>query len=421
MKQKGKNEKKPLVTNINEAKYILHQVNWNFSTPFSIGRSGFKLFDCRKYHWFPATFIPEIPYTLIEILSKPGAVVYDPFAGIGTTLYQALILGRNPLGTEIGKVPSEIIKVMCSLFNPNVNLSQISEVLEQAVNNYDPESNYENHVNDKLISIDRLKPWFNPKTFNEILYLVMLEQELINSPIKGAVKIALSSTLKTVCGQDRGWGCIADNMLPKDNQLSKKRDAIEHFRRKLRTLKYEFDLIREALPKDAVAYLSQTDVKDIIHNCDIRECNLPSNSTDLIITSPPYPDMADYSTSQRLSCYLFNSDPMDTVTNEIGARRKRFKSTSIQDYINDMKEALTVITSIVKIGGYACFVMPRFSSDKLNNSTRKIAVQECMGSLATNFILELELVRALPTRRRHHNQKWATLEEECIHVYRRLL
>jgi DNA modification methylase len=49
----------------------------------------------------PAPFPPEVPSRLIQLLSLPGDVVYDPFAGSGTTLLVARELGRHFIGTDI--------------------------------------------------------------------------------------------------------------------------------------------------------------------------------------------------------------------------------------------------------------------------------------------------------------------------------
>jgi DNA modification methylase len=49
----------------------------------------------------PAPFPIDIPARLIQLLSLPGDVVYDPFAGSGTTLLAASFLDRNYVGTEL--------------------------------------------------------------------------------------------------------------------------------------------------------------------------------------------------------------------------------------------------------------------------------------------------------------------------------
>lgn len=52
----------------------------------------------------PAPFPEEIPKRCIEAFSKEGDLVYDPFAGSGTTLVAAKKLSRNYLGSEISEV-----------------------------------------------------------------------------------------------------------------------------------------------------------------------------------------------------------------------------------------------------------------------------------------------------------------------------
>ncbi len=47
-----------------------------------------------------AAFPEELPAWFIERLTRPSALVLDPFAGSGTTLLAALRLGRNSVGVE---------------------------------------------------------------------------------------------------------------------------------------------------------------------------------------------------------------------------------------------------------------------------------------------------------------------------------
>lgn len=51
----------------------------------------------------PATFPLEIPKRLIKMYSFVGETVVDPFAGTGTTLIAAYLLGRKAIGYEINE------------------------------------------------------------------------------------------------------------------------------------------------------------------------------------------------------------------------------------------------------------------------------------------------------------------------------
>ena len=58
----------------------------------------------------PAIFPEELSEKHIISWSKEGDIVYDPFAGSGTTIKSAIKLGRNWIGSEISKEYAEIIE-----------------------------------------------------------------------------------------------------------------------------------------------------------------------------------------------------------------------------------------------------------------------------------------------------------------------
>ena len=95
-----------------EIKKRLNSINWNFDFTINYGEDTLHPFNCRKYYSYPATFIPEIPYAMIEILSKKGDVVLDPFGGIGTTFIQALSLERVPFSFDINPIATNVCKTL---------------------------------------------------------------------------------------------------------------------------------------------------------------------------------------------------------------------------------------------------------------------------------------------------------------------
>lgn len=57
-----------------------------------------------NFYRYPARFSPSFVRAAIETFSAPGDWVMDPFAGGGTTLVEALSIGRNVLGIDISSL-----------------------------------------------------------------------------------------------------------------------------------------------------------------------------------------------------------------------------------------------------------------------------------------------------------------------------
>jgi site-specific DNA-methyltransferase (adenine-specific) len=57
----------------------------------------------RKISGHPATFDIELPLRCIKASTKEGDIVFDPYAGTGTTLLAAKLLNRQYIGSEISE------------------------------------------------------------------------------------------------------------------------------------------------------------------------------------------------------------------------------------------------------------------------------------------------------------------------------
>lgn len=63
-----------------------------------------RLFSPHGLYSYPARFSPHFAGRAIEVVSKPGDTVLDPFMGSGTTLIEAVKLGRSSLGVDISPI-----------------------------------------------------------------------------------------------------------------------------------------------------------------------------------------------------------------------------------------------------------------------------------------------------------------------------
>lgn len=429
MKLTELNSKAPLLVNdIDISKSILRNINWNFHQSFAYSSYESRPFNCRKHHWYPATFVPEIPFTLVEVLTKPGAVVYDPFAGIGTTYFQTLSLNRRPLATEISKVAVEFMTSMSILFSPKVDFKMLKTIIGDIFIDFDPDKDYKSCISSGIL-LDRLEPWYSKSTLNQLSFLFFKEKNFDDRVIRSVLRISLSAILKAVSSQDRGWGCVADNVLPGRTKKDRIRDkdVFRSFTKHTNTLLEDVSRhLKHVMPGYEKLY-DELSKSTTIFQEDIREGNsIEDNAVDLVITSPPYPNMTDYINSQRLSYYYLGCDVSDKKNTkdpdlEIGSRIKRFRKDSLSCYFNDMLRANQVIANKIKTGGYACFVMPFFNTDSENNRDRKFIVQKLISTMVDyDLVKEDEYERIIPVTRRSHNMKWAKLEKEKIYLFRKV-
>jgi DNA methylase len=69
-----------------------------------------------NFYRYPARFSPKFVRSIIEQFSKPGDVVADPFVGGGTTLVEALALGREGVGFDISSLAVFIAQVKTTIY-----------------------------------------------------------------------------------------------------------------------------------------------------------------------------------------------------------------------------------------------------------------------------------------------------------------
>jgi len=394
-------------------KSLLKKINWDFNYKGTLSPEDIKPFDSRKFHWFPATYIPEIPFSLIEILTKEGAIVYDPFAGSGTTYFQAIMLNRQAITSDSNSISIQYIKSLATLIRENIKFNSLKIEVLTILDSYISTTNYVTEHLSKQSSF--LEPWFDSKTLNEIAFIYGHYINSKNSLLKAMLYVLLAGSIKNVCSQDRGYGYIADNVKPKPEKI-KYISLLSHVRKKISTLIDEINMNNTKISSAEVANRIDIDKCIVQHNCSEKNF-LPANSVDAIITSPPYPNMIDYSKGQRLLYYLFNIDFKDDLNKEIGARAFRSRKGSIEAYINQMKLVFNNLTNILKTNGLLCLVLPYYDQ---KNSSRQNAIKEILDFFdSPKYIKEEEYIRNINQARKVQNAALSSLDQELIVIYRK--
>lgn len=388
----------------------LHNINWNFDFNINYSSDSLYPFDCRKHYSYPATFIPEIPYTLIEILSCKGDTVLDPFGGIGTTFIQALLLERNPISCDINPIATNVCSALYELFDPDLDRETLKQQLLSFCDNYDGNTDYTINTTEQQKELDG---WYEKDTFNKICYLISKYNEVQDVRLSNVLKFVVSSMLSTLSSQNKGWAYIADNVKPKDDEYRSK-PVFETYKTRIKLLFSEIEVHLKNQAETFKEFYNKTAETDRIFNVSVVDVNLPQ--VDLIVTSPPYPKMIDYVKSQRMALNFLNKKYSDYTTLEIGARCRRSNKNALDEYKASMETINKHLCSLLKVGGFFCLVLPDYSE----GDQRKPLIDSMVKSYEDHGMKLIdEFKRYIPSHRRTISIQWASLVNEKILIFRK--
>jgi DNA methylase len=320
----------------------LDEIDWDFP------RAGTAPGSTHSIHWFPGNFIPQIPATLVQILSQPGDLILDPFGGSGTTAVEAATLGRRAITADRIAVSSLVSAAKLGLLRGALDKRALGEIV--ALLTFEQQCRSDAVGRNCEGTEDALSHWYAPDTLRQLRYLWSLVEE--QTPDVRVVLTAVFSDVLFDCASTAGavtrtgkkrrhhWGWIADNVRPKS--------LVEH------------NAIR--LFRDRLAYLSIQLAHPIAHSAfvlrqDARHMALQDSSVDLIVTSPPYIGMIDYTRANRL-LYAWMGWSMGIDRHEeIGARYRRSRRNAVGEYVRDMSAARSEMYRVLRRGTYCALVI----------------------------------------------------------------
>jgi excisionase family DNA binding protein len=301
-------------------------------------------------HPYPAKFPPQIPARLIEILTHPGDVVLDPFCGSGTTLVEALRLGRDSVGTDVNPVAILVTEAKTARLDSNAERSL--EELEEAIESDSMQERGESPLftartsmpeNSKPPSIPNLELWFEPVAIREIGILRDRIEQLSHDLAKKVARAALSAIIVTVSNQD------SETRYTARPRLLDAGDVLMSFQRKLRETRGALLALRdERSSRTARALL-----------IDARQLSASAiGMVDAVITSPPYANAFDYHLYHRHRMFWLGYDPSDLRKREIGSHLNyQRQGGGIETYRSDMKQCLEALAKVLTPGGPCAFVI----------------------------------------------------------------
>ena len=263
------------------------------------------------HRWVPwiAGFSSDFVKDVLERYVTGKATVLDPFAGVGTTLVEATLLGYNTYGFEINPYAALASRVKVNSYKIdtiilNKHITQFRKFYrEKTASDYLPKSHPPKGFKTRSI-------FYSPKVLNKVLILQDYIASIENTSIKDLFTLAFASTM------------VSYSNYSYEPSLGRrvsagKREILDHpvgevIIRKLAEFSEDIRWFQNHKPKN------NTDVNIVEASFFEYEKFLVAASVDLIITSPPYLNNYHYNRNTRPHLYWlgFAKRPSDFKTLE---------------------------------------------------------------------------------------------------------
>ena len=314
---------------------------------------------------YRACYKPQLPAYFIQKFCKPESVVYDPFMGRGTTLIEAQLHGHKVIGNDI----NPLSKVLTS---PRLNPPMLTNI-EKRLSEVDLS-------NDAEIDPDLLV-FFHEDTLSEIYgWRTYFQQEQLDTVDAWLQMVACSR----LTGHSSGFFSVftlPPNLaasIASQRKINEKRNQKPEYRdTKALIYRKSKQLLRHNLPD----HYWRDDVVLLTESAD-NTPQIPDESVDLVVTSPPFLDIVDYEQDNWLRMWFCN------IEIEAG---KIWQLKSLEDWVARMKDVLVELHRILKGTGKIAFEVGEVRNGEifLENAVAKASVD-------AGFVPEKLMINAQP-------------------------
>ena len=261
----------------------------------------------QKIHsWYPylAGFSSELVEEKInEFKLTTKHKIFDPFAGVGTTLLVAKEHNIESAGMEIN--PFVVFVANTKLFQ-NYSKKEIetdAQILKERILSFIPPNLKLNKVPDLLTRA------FSPNIFHKLIFLKNEIDLINNKKVKNLFLLTLVSILKEVSN--------CSNFSPYLEFKNEKLVDIDVFSIYMNKL--------SIISNDIISFKNTT--KSIVHEGSAKDLSKINEKFDFILTSPPYLNNWDYSWITKIELYFLDYAKSDKeLTNLL--RNKLMKSST---------------------------------------------------------------------------------------------
>ena len=252
---------------------------------------------------YRACFKPQLPRFFISRLTQPGDAVYDPFMGRGTTVLEAALLGRRPIGCDINPLSERLVR-------PRLDPPAWNEV-ETRLTALDLDKSSE--------VWDDLLVFYNPNTLRQIVNLRShLLTRLQEGPLDRVDAWIQMVATNRLTGHSPGFFSVYT--LPPNQAVSI--ESQKRINQKRAQVPPERD-IKAIILRKTKSLLSKLQARDLemltanspllITGSSDNTSAIVSESIQLAVTSPPFLDIVNYQADNWLRCWFNGIDAKEVA------------------------------------------------------------------------------------------------------------
>lgn len=284
------------------------------------------------FHAYPARTHPVTARRLVEALCPPGGTVLDPFCGSGTVIVEAMLAGRDAIGTDLN--PVAVMLARAKTFPRNA--AQGAALVEAARG----VAAFAEDRRKRKAGASRRLPQEDVSLFQPH---VLLELDGIRAGIEQAppstrpeLGLVLSSILVKLSTKK---GDTSDETIEKRVSAGY---AARHFVRRTEELVQQLEAFTNLLPSPVPKARIFADDANLLKK-------VPDASIDAVVTSPPYVATYDYLAHHELRLRWLGLDAKHLAKGEMGARRNYERLLPREARTSWRRELEALLTSLARV------------------------------------------------------------------------
>jgi SAM-dependent methyltransferase len=281
-----------------------------------------------RLHPYLGKFVPQLAEAFLRRYAGPGQLVWDPFAGSGTTLVEANAFGARAAGCDVSAFNCLLARVKTAAYEPAALLADVVRLASgDGRATGPPRSPY-------------LERWFAPRSLAELLGF---RDRIAETSYPDLWRVVLSRSARSA-------------RLARHDDLDFPREPVTdayfcHKHRRVCRPVVEADKFLRRYVRDAAQRVREfaelrTGADVAVLHGDARRLD-PPGPVDLVLTSPPYPGLIDYHEQHAYAYELLGLERRDG--DEIGR--------TVKGYCDDVAAVLRRAARALRPGGRIVIVV----------------------------------------------------------------